>query len=734
MASNKLFPAGDPRASLIYAHSMAPLAEIPGDVFEGIMQSREQTRLEEARRDQERARREGRRKTRRTEFLESVAAAEGVPATAQTATTTAGKRGVAPAAAGPTYTTTTGPGGHEMVAGMEFGPGKGSPEDITLDSVRPSREATVSGLEERRKAGHLLEQLGRFTERSRGADPTIQERAEEIVRGYGLDSQNATEVAVRESLGEPTPAFDKLVSKKAEKGGFVSPVAKERVRRVDPEGGFGPSSGGRGVSFMEQAPTKKGTFQRAMDAPEQPYGDPYLTPMASAYRESSQAMMVNAMLEGDYLGDQTPERTRQARAYERFVTELGDEEAAEELKRVRKIAWAQQAREKKKFMAAMVPSLRKVKIPNPEAVAELYWDNPEQGKEVYKQAESAYRQVLANYPRVREEDEKRKRAKSLGEGVETSIRSRARTDLIESHKRVLGLTNDQMAGIKEDASEIDAFERGIISRQPTTVDVTGKDLDARARSLRDDRSGNVSEEDKEALRESRDRRKLLDQRRLNLAIDQALLVAETASLKAGDQQVAFDVVVDGKTYKRDALSAGGQLSFNLVGLDKQNAATVYGGAQYVSSTATAAARGGATEDRAYTFPRSVVSKPAPPPKTTRPTGADVNSLARLLTAHGYNQEDAEASAASASANPEFFWSQVDTLRKKKKDGNEEISTGFEEGEKEVRDEDIYLEGSESRAWDEGWRKKVEEPGDAGGWKHEGEGISSSHAAILESYK
>ena len=410
--ANELFPAGDPRAALIYANAMAPLAEIPGDVFQGIMQSREQTRLEEARRDQERARREGRRKTKRTEFLESVVAAEGVPATAQTATTTAGKRGVAPAAAGPTYTTTTGPGGHEMVAGMEFGPGTGSPEGITLASVRPSREAIVRGLEERRAAGEALEQVARLKERSRGADPTIQERAEEIVRGYGLDPQKAIEVAVRENLGEPTPFFDKLVAKKAHEEGFVSPKATK----------------------------KENPFQRAMDAPEQPYGDPTLTPTASAYRESSQVM--SAMLEGDYLGGESAERTLQARAYERFVRELGDEEAAEELKRIRQIAWAQQARAKKRFMAAMMPNLKKVKIPNPEAVAELYWINPAEGKVVYSAASSAYDAAIRAYPALKKEKNKREAAEALGRQKEAGIKKAAKTNLTESHTRVLGLTND----------------------------------------------------------------------------------------------------------------------------------------------------------------------------------------------------------------------------------------------------------------------------------------------------
>lgn len=722
--ASKLFPAGDPRAALIYANAMAPLSEIPGDVYEGIMQSREQTRLEEARRDQERARREDRRKTKRTEFLEAVAAAEGPSMAAQTPAATAGRGGAAPSsAAGPMYRTTVDPNtGMEVVSGMDFSPGSGfSPEDITLAMVRPSREDVVGRLEERRRAGHSLEDLMRLNERSQGAAPTIQERAEEIVRGYGLTSQQAAEIAGREFLGEETPFFDKLVAKKADDEGFVSPEAKKRVRRVQPEGERRPdediaSASGQGLYVDPRTPEQqRNPFQRAMDAPEQPYGDPSLTPMASAYRESSQVM--SAMLEGDYLGDQTPERTMQARAYERFVAEFGDEEGAEDLKRIRKIAWAQRARAKKKFMAAMMPNLKKVGIPNPGQVADLYFENPEQGKAVYGEAATAYRQVLANHPRVREEDEKRRQSENLGKAEEDGINLRATQYLDDSHANISGLIQERSKETHEDSLELEKEASAIISRQRVKPPA-GRTTAQKMKFLRDDRSGAVSDEDKVTLRDLDDRMKNLKARENHLNIDNALLVAETAALKRGETPKNIEVSVGGKKYTKRALSAGGLLSFDLDGVENQNAATVYGGNQYRRSTETAEVRGRATASRAYVDPGSATptTRPPTPPKTTRPTGADVNSLARLLTAHGYSPGDAKESAASASANPEFFWSQMDTLRKKKKDGGEEVPPGFTGDEKEVRDEDIYPDGWKAKAYDAGYR--LVDPESDGPWANE----------------
>jgi len=740
--ASKLFPAGDPRAALIYANAMAPLSEIPGDVYEGIMQSREQTRLEEARRDQERARREDRRKTKRTEFLEAVAAAEGPSMAAQTPAATAGKGGAAPSsAAGPMYRTTVDPNtGMEVVSGMDFSPGSGfSPEDITLAMVGPSREDVVGRLEERRRAGHSLEALMRLNERSQGAAPTIQERAEEIVRGYGLTPQQAAEIARREALGEETPFFDKLVAKKADDEVFVSPEVKRRVRRVQPEGERRPdediaSASGQGVYVGPRtSEQQRNPFQRAMDAPEQPYGDPSLTPMASAYRESSQVM--SAMLEGDYLGDQTPERTMQARAYERFVRELGDEEGAEDLKRIRKIAWAQRARAKKKFMAAMMPNLKKVGIPNPEQVADLYFENPEQGKAVYSQAEAAYRQVLSNFPNVDKEREKRLQSENLGKAEEDGINRRATKYLDDSHANISGLIQERSKETHEDSLELEKEASAIISRQRVKPPA-GRTTAQKMKFLRDDRSGAVSDEDKVMLRDLDDRMKNLKARENHLNIDNALLVEETAALKRGETPKNIEVSVGGKKYTKRALSAGGLLSFDLDGVENQNAATVYGGNQYRRSAGTAEVRGRATASRAYLDPSSATptTRSPTPPKTTRPTGADVNTLARLLRASGtYTSEDARDSAERMSANPEFFWSQMSELRKKGKKGREEISTGLPEDEKEVRDEDIYLEGSESRAWDKGWRKKVERPGDTGMWI-DPDGDDATHADVLIAFK
>ena len=730
MASNKLFPEGDPRAALIYANAMAPLAKIPGDVFQGIMQSREQTRLEESRRDLERARREERRKTKRREFLEATdalsegSAISGSPAVAAQARTKASSKASPPA--GRLEVTVDPTTGMEVVSGMDFGPGSDfSPEDITLAMVRPTREETIQRVEERRRAGKSLEDLLRFRERYRGSAPTIQERAAEIIRDYNLTPQRATEIAGREALGQETPAFDRLVSKRADETGFVSPAAKERVK---PEGERRPDediavAAGQGAYLGDLTPEEqRNPFWRDMNAPVNPYGDPTITPRGSSLMEASEVM--SGILDGDYLGDQTPERVMQARAYERYMAAQGDEQGARNLRRIRQVAWAQRAREKKKFMAAMMPSLQKVGVPNPEEVADLYFEEPEQGKTVYAEAAQAYRQTLANFPRVDEEREKRERADALGRNETETIINDATTGLLESHKNTLRLTDAEMERLKGVAKETEDFQEDILSRQKPEkmrfIEGRNRTLEQKVQFLLDDRTGAVSEEDKAALMKSKSQLEEIEQMKVNVAFDQELLSMETAALKNGERQVAFRVTVGGETRTMDALSDEGSLSFNDPVTD-QNAARMYGGRDFVTSTATAEARGGATANEAYLDPGSVIQPPArplPTPKVTRPTKGDREQLVKLLIKSGYEEADAVTSVASMSANPTMFWNQMNRFSRQE-NPQRFTDPGFIDeagGQVETRDEDVYPDGWKAKAYDAGYR--LVDPKSDGPWANE----------------
>lgn len=724
MASNKLFPAGDPRASLIYANAMAPLAEVPGDVFQGIMQSREQTRLEESRRDLERARREERRKTRRREFIEATDALSGDPAVAAQTTTKASSKAASPT--GRLEVTVDPTTGMEVVSGMDFGLGSDfSPEDITLAMVRPTREETIQRVEERRRAGESLDDLLRFRERYKGSAPTIQERAAEIIRDYNLTPQKAAEIAGREALGQETPAFDRLVSKRADETGFVSPAAKERVRRVKPEDERRPDedvaiSASQGAYLDERTPEQqRNPFWRDMNAPVNPYGDPTITPRGSSLMEASEVM--SGILDGDYLGDQTPERTMQARAYERYMAAQGDEQGARDLKRIRQVASAQRARAKKKFMAAMMPSLQKVGVPNPEEVADLYFEEPEQGKTVYAEAAQAYRQTLANFPRVDEEREKRERADDLGRNETETIVNDATTGLVESHKNTLRLTDAETGRLKELAKETEGFQEDIISRQnPASLSLMKnrkRTLEQKVQFLLDDRTGAVSEEDKAALMKSKGQLEEIGQMKVNVAFDQELLLMETAALKNGERQVAFRVTVGGETRTMDALSDEGSLSFNDP-VTEQNAARMYGGRNFVASTATAEARGDSKANEAYLDPGSVIQSPArplPASKVTRPTKGDRDQLVKLLIKSGYEEADAVTSVASMSANPTMFWNQMNRFSRQENPQNfkDPGFTGEAGGQVETRDEDVYPKGWKANAYNDGWRLK--DPNSDGPW-------------------
>ena len=459
MPRDTLYPGGQDIARLVQAESLSGLASFPGQLAGIMRQARESSRLElegermeverQFRRDEaEKKWEEKRRQTMRSEFLDYADAAADAGATGVRGgtATTRGRRG-GTAAAVPTRSVVTDPSGQQVVSGLKFGPGKGtSAADLTAKMFRRPLGDIAYQVEEERRLAETEKELARLKALAGGGPLTVEDRAQQLIAQYNMLPQQAMTTAVRESSGQETPFLDQLagvrggpevgaqpylVPPREHRGGmddyvdYVSPTEGALAEGIPEEMRGKPFKKPMGVQFDERVPGEprggyKEMLKEAEDFPKDPFRDAagkLIGPGAAARLVTSETAL-KSLVEGVEGSGKSMDLLAQYHKHEAALIRRGHRKEAYELEMARKVAWEQGAREKSRFVKAMIPTLREMGITNPEGFAEVYWDHPKQAEKFSKFAADAMLQRLKNQPEYAKMHAQYQNAKRAGEARE----------------------------------------------------------------------------------------------------------------------------------------------------------------------------------------------------------------------------------------------------------------------------------------------------------------------------
>ena len=812
-----LYPGSGVADELIYANAMRPIAKIPQQMFENMMASR-RVGLDEQRLAEQL------RKQKRDEFLEYLGGGTG-------GTGGGGGGGGGGGAGGrriplghPDFPDlVTGPSGDRVVSGFDPKPGGSfGPEDITAQSLRRSRAEVSKDLEERRRVGGLLDEYQRAQELSEGAPITAEERAQELIKSYGLGGRQASTIAKREVAGKPTPFLDSLIARKTGKPrtpeGRKAARAERRERRkaarlkrkeervaererraaerkelegLSPEArsvvrsgraasrradkkeererrmaerkrrreraGLPPEDeavvaaddawrdityahgkipgrrvgeeelamgipleerGGQttkpvGAFAPETSPSSVNPFELAMAAPTDPYDDPGMSDYQAGLLESSQ--FASGGLSGSYMGEDALKRTMARRKWGRHIDDLSDEEARRMLPEVRAVAYEQEERARDAFVNAMAPELVAQGVVNGAEVARLYWDNPEYAKELHGPAAEILKKRIGNIPPLRKEYNRKTAADNLGSATENRLRGEAKATFDETHSNVSRLIDGRLSQsddrIDAASDEYDDLLDSFGSSVPGS-DREGVSDKRRARMILD--SPDVSPEDKQRLRGKIDELEALEDVVLGLTLDQLLADAEADDLKNGVKRDTYQFTINGVTHVRRSTRTGGEFTFDVgEGDAAENAANLFGTAQFADSNDSAKSKGDLAKAQAYL--RVPVGRAQKGSSYPAPGPDEIQLLADRYQAGGLSPKSALEKARNLAArSPDKFNQDLNRrVGTNRADKADEAYEGI--GGDETMDTSVYTKPWMVNAWKEGTVLRSEVPGSTGPW-------------------
>ena len=707
--------------------------------------------------------------------------------------------------------------GQQVVSGMEFGPGsKVSPDDLKQSMFMRSDREIADQVEADRAVFaplHKAEmEYARTKELEAGAPLTVEERTQQLISQYNMIPQQAQVAAQREAEGRGTPFLDNLISGRGDFRSELDRASRREVGRPSPEKDdyyddprydeLSPKSGDLAEGIprgMRGKPVKKpygafaaerppmdpdGKYSKTLrDAAEFPT-DPFRSSAGTFIGPGAAARMVTSEIAGDALlealaTNKPAELIAKHRIYVEAVRARGHEDAARDLEETRKVAFAQEAREKAEFVRAMVPELRASRVADPEGLANLYYEDPEQAAIVHKEAAALVRQHAANIPRLAQLAEKKRQAKAAGEARRDLEASQAREDFggrvdfgiqalegedVKSNKDIEDYRSQYMKVLDKASSGAalslsgldlkgllpgDVLSGNFGSLSPADAEAVQRQVidriasDAEAYGLTGDDISSFQESRVRAMRarESLDRTYTTKQ---VLATERDMV---NANEDPGDTIPVRERATDGWGRTTGDGTASTQSTFSSGKrppmVDRNNMGTGFGGGmsfeQGIDAAGTAqqvedaTLAGTITEAAIFTgktdplVPKSGGRKTAPPP-----SGDQVRAYSARLQGPPYNMSsaDADATAFATAATPDKFWAEV---RRSPRSGGPDTpknpliddprgtpppaGVGYRPG---ADYPDGYNEDYEKKAYDAGLRKD----GPYGGWDLDGKPVTN----------
>lgn len=690
----ELYPGSSEADELIYANALLPLSKIPGELADTMyrqrMASLPESEFAYKRRKAKKEDFKGYMEAAKEEVDRSYGSTGGVPGTARATRAGATGRG-----GSPSYSIVTGPSGEPVVSGMEFGPGLDPIGDLTTQMLLPDRAQVAERLEARRAEGERRLAEHRAIELEAGALPTAEERAQQLIRQIaggeaagpdyigppGLDrltEKRALSMAERELAGKKTPVLDRLLGLsgwEAERPDLTAPPRETRPADI-PE-----------------------ALQRALDAPEDPYREQsggYISMEEAEAIEESEVMV--GVMEGDYdyLGRKAGKRVMKRRAYERYLSVNGEEEAAAAAKAVRIAARDQERREKAEFKAGMDPIIRSV-IKNPEersAFLDMYWAEPDDAKAASGQAFA----LLGRKVAVSAAHRRLTLRKEAADGVRDAKEKELEVGVQRRFEGSLGNVRDGIS--KEEGRQTELLEeaeetlRGIAGKWDDDVPWERgyvRLIDSEQRARRAGSTPRLSDEDFAALTAAAGQRRAAESALEELQIDEMQIDMEENDARDGRVRETFSIQVGNKIVTRQHTGRGGSLSFNIAG---HNAATMAGNARYVEDGGIVQSQADLAGDMAYLGQQTRATK-----EDTRATPAEANIKVvaeRLGVESGLDKDLAYMRATSlAATNKTKFWNIHD-----KRERATAATAGLGEGPLDrsgpSRDRGEYYEGEGSK--------------------------------------
>jgi len=194
----------------------------------------------------------------------------------------------------------------------------------------------------------------------------------------------------------------------------------------------------------------------------------------------------------------------------------------------------------------------------------------------------------------------------------------------------------------------------------------------------------------------------------------------------------YQFTINGVTHVRRSTRTGGEFTFDVgEGDAAENAANLFGTAQFADSNDSAKSKGDLAKAQAYL--RVPVGRAQKGSSYPAPGPDEIKMLADRYQAGGLSPKSALAKARGLAARSPDKFNQdlnrrVGTNRENMAD---EAYDGVEEDE--TMDTSVYADESEKRAFKNGWRKLKEGAGNTGNWVHQRTGDLAEHDSILEAH-
>ena len=689
-----LYPGSGAADELIYANALLPLSELPGQ-FADTMYKQRLMALKEAEYLEER------RKTKRDEFLEYVEASGGDPSLAGRPSGGGGGGRATGGGGGGRPRVVASPGGAPVVAGMEFGPGSTvSADDLTLEMFTRTDQELAEELESDRAAIRGLAQTEReYAEAkglARGAPATAEERAQALISEYGM--------LPAPSESEGLAAYTSGVSPEAGELAEGIPEDMRGVPFVRPDTTYAGATTGPSGGMAYEA-----MLAESVAGPDDVFRDAagtFISPRAGALLVTSEIAR-DSLVEGLAVGKPADLIARH-RVFIDFMRRRGRSKDADELEETAKVAWAQEARERKTFIDAMIPELRAIGVANPESLAALYWEDPAQAAAISKEAALMMRQVEANKPRLQEERNKVNFAKQAGKARRASEMRGAEEDLDGRSAAVLSEISEARGSAEQDIQNYESAYDEIISASnlgdgrnmdlffqhrirsfaegyPVPGNLKGEVLSGRDREVRDvviaalaespevfgltaEQVGRVTTAKGLALRAGEH----LD----DLYEAEQVVRLETDAARRGERPETLQVRARkagpwGATSSEPGPSATvrGTAGGYVVPVDVGGQGDLLiGGSEFLDIPGYLSRVEGAETAEVITAAAHYTGRPDPldpprtsarrPPVTPYPSDGQISQLAAHYSVGGLSRQEADATARATAADPDKFWAEM----------------------------------------------------------------------------
>ena len=479
---------GDPRSSLIYANALAPLAAIPGDVFQGIMQSRKQTLAEEEGRRRENQRRFLREEVAKQEWLAAEAAGREAqaPTAARGTTRGTGTRGAGAAQAPPKIYTDK--EGVRHISDARIGKGFGSADKLTQEMFRDPEGV--------RKQHELNKEIAALMKTEEAlAEAKAEAKAEDAKKAAAKKEEKdpVSELLAGKKAGPPARGEFKAEREALPEGEEV-PSYTSPSDWTDPSFGTEKISRGRRRELRKEGVPKdwiKETFTkpfgahapgvRAPDTPldlevfEDPYeeffpegGGPQGDEHASELMEASTRHARE--FPGQKLGSAANERQAKMAVYAGKLRDGAKAAEAAMYEEARDVLIEQEARGKEEWVENLVPVLRKTynyKTGQATSLAELWYENPTAAKAISGNRSSQIQSSITASPKLKQLQQRAdaaevvedSRAKELNQGDLDVFNEHAANDTTALKGAVSKVKEDLLRSERAYNKQVDAMQR-----------------------------------------------------------------------------------------------------------------------------------------------------------------------------------------------------------------------------------------------------------------------------------